>query len=378
MSQLTAPRIFHPEGWLENHLLEVDPDGTVLALRPLQSSDRPQSVAGILAPGLVNAHCHLELSMLKGQIAPGSGMVDFVGQVVRKRNDFSEAEQIEAAERALEEMQEKGIVGLGDISNSPLTASLKAETVMRVHTFVEVLGLRAEQATEILERGRGVAAAFEGQSVNLSPHAPYSMSGQLLDQLYASGSDRLSLHLLESQAERALFDQQVGPFLSFYEALHLPPPDFPEGGALAHALRDQAHDRPYLFVHLTEATPQELAQLVAAVPQAWFCLCPLSNLYIHDRFPEIGNVTPYAERVCLGTDSLASNWQLDIWAEVREIHRRYPEIEGHTLLRWATWNGACALGMEEQMGSFRIGTRPGVLHVDWEAGTASPLRIENY
>jgi cytosine/adenosine deaminase-related metal-dependent hydrolase len=364
MPQFTADWIYSPEAMLKDHLLEVSPEGKILALRPIRPGDQPQRFAGTLSPGFVNAHCHLELSVLQGQIPEHTGMVDFIGQVVGKRDGFSEAKQESAAKKALADMVAAGIVAVGDISNRSLTAELKRqEPHVWTHTFVELLGLVPEKAEAIVQTGRELLAAFEGLPASLSPHAPYSMSGELLAALYAQQPERMSIHLLESKAERALFDQQRGPFLGFFTRLRLPQPPFPALGAVGHVLHRYRSSPSYLLVHLTEARPDELALLQEKIPQAWFCLCPLSNLYIHQRFPEIENFLPYRDRVCLGTDSLASNQQLDIWAEVKAIHTRYPDLDWHTLLNWATYNGARALGLEEWVGAFRPGSMPGVLRL---------------
>lgn len=376
MPQLTADWIYHPQGLLQDHLLELSEQGEVLALRPLRSSDQATYHPGILSPGFVNAHCHLELSMLRGQISQGTGMVDFVGQVVRKRGEFEEDTQRNAARQAMAEMQASGTVAVGDISNSPLTASLKrSESAIRSHTFVELLGLRPEQAAQIIANGQQTLAAFSGLSASLSPHAPYSMSAALLQQLYQTRQDRMSIHLLESRAERELFDQQSGDFLAFFAALQLPPPPYPAGGAVAHVLGSTTHSQSYLFVHLTEAQPTELAQLIQQVPQAFLCLCPLSNLFIHNRFPRIEQFLPYTDRICLGTDSLASNKELDIWAEIQAIKRRYPSLAWHILLTWATGNGARALGFAAELGDFQVGKRPGVLQVQPERESGAVRRL---
>lgn len=363
MQKISADYIFGLDGWLQDHVLEIDEAGVIQNLRPVMEGEDFVHLRGTLCPGFVNAHCHLELSMLAGEISPGTGMLGFIGQVVRKRQAFSEGAQIKAAQKALLDMQSRGIVALGDISNSALTAEIKrAHPEFLTYTFVERLGLRPEDAATIIESGKVVEAQFHGLKASLSPHAPYSMSSELLNALYQTEPERISIHLLESLAERLLFDQGEGPFLDFFAAIKAPKPaNAGTKGAIHHISQDHLGHIPTLLVHNTEIKQEELNHLLTKLVEPWLCLCPLSNLYIHDRLPQIEMFLPFEERICLGTDSLASNHTLDIWAEVCVLKEHFPALNWHQLIKWATWNGAQALGFADQIGSFEVGKKPGVV-----------------
>ncbi|MEL6592492.1 MAG: amidohydrolase family protein, partial [Bacteroidota bacterium] len=262
MQKLSADYLFSPDGWLRDHVLEIDEADVIHDVRPLQSGEsgvRP--LRGTLCPGFVNAHCHLELSMLRDTIPEHTGMTGFIGQVVRQRQAFSEGAQIQAAQIALQEMKARGIVALGDICNTALTATIKqANPDFLCYNFVERLGLRPEQADQIITDGQKIATQFDGQPTSLSPHAPYSMSSELLRALYQSKPERISIHLLESLEERQLFDEGRGPFLDFFAAIKAPKPESAGTiGAVAHILADHSGDTPTLLVHNTEIRPEELA-----------------------------------------------------------------------------------------------------------------------
>ncbi|MFK7925404.1 MAG: amidohydrolase family protein [Bacteroidia bacterium] len=363
MQKISADYIFGLDGWLQDHVLVIDEAGVIQDLRPAIEGEEFVRLRGTLCPGFVNAHCHLELSMLAGEIPTGTGMVGFIGQVVRKRQAFSEGAQKEAAKKAILDMQSKGIVALGDISNSTLTADIKrSHSEFLTYTFVERLGLKPEDATSIIESGQEVAAQFHELNASLSPHAPYSMSSELLKALYQTEPERISIHLLESQEERALFDDGEGSFLDFFAAINAPKPaNAGTKGAIHHITHDHLGHTPTLLVHNTQIKTYELAYLMAHLQQPWLCLCPLSNLYIHDRLPQIEMFLPFEQRICLGTDSLASNHTLDIWLEVCTLKDHFPQLNWHQLLKWATWNGAQALGFEKQLGSFEKGKQSGVV-----------------
>ncbi|MEL7533960.1 MAG: amidohydrolase family protein [Bacteroidota bacterium] len=363
MQKISADYIYSPEGWLNGHLLEIDAKGVVQALRPIREGEDFVRLRGTLSPGFVNAHCHLELSMLQGAIPTGTGMLGFIGQVVKKRQAFSEGAQIKAAQNALLDMQSKGIVALGDICNTALTAEIKREhPAFLVYNFVERFGLKPEDAKNIIESGEEIAAEFHGLKASLSPHAPYSMSSELLQALYQTEPERISIHLLESLAERALFDEGTGPFLDFFAAIKAPKPlTAATHTAVHHISQDHPGDIPSLLVHNTEIKQEELNLMMTKLAEPWLCLCPLSNLYIHDRLPKMELFLPFAERICLGTDSLASNHKLDIWAEALTLKEYFPALKWHQLLSWASYNGAKALGFADQIGSFEKGKRPGVV-----------------
>ena len=182
---MTADWIYSPEGLLSDHVLEVSSAGEIIDLRPRGAESDLIHYAGTLCPGMVNAHCHLELSMMHEVVPEQTAMAEFVRQIVSGRQTFSEAYQIETAEKAIVDMKQRGIVALGDISNLPLTAPVKAAaTDFLSYTFVELLGLRSDQANQTHQQGQQTQTAFHPLPASISPHAPYSCL------LYTSPSPR--------------------------------------------------------------------------------------------------------------------------------------------------------------------------------------------
>lgn len=376
MPLFSASALYSPGGWLRDHVLEVSADGRVEALRPRRATDRPQVHPGCLIPGWVNAHCHLELSALRGDIPEGTGMTGFIGRLFRARAGYAEAALSRAAQQALQAMADRGTVGLGDISNLPVSLAAKQATpAVKTHTFVETLGLATRQAEARLAQAQALAAqcAQAGLAYSLTPHAPYSVSAELLRRLYALAEGPLSLHLLESTEEVDLFETGRGPFARFYAELDLPYERFAAPDALQHAIADLPAEARMLFVHNVELRPPQLRSLVAGFPHAWFVLCPRANWYIHRRLPPVPAFAAVTDRFCLGTDSLASNYSLDLGEEVAYLLRAFPQLDLHRVVRWATTHGAQALGLGAHLGAFQVGTRPGVLHWDTDSMQAQRL-----
>ena len=374
---LAADYLYSPEGMLSNHVLEVTPAGQILAIRPRQPEDQPHHYSGILCPGFINAHCHLELSMLQGHIPEATGMAGFARHIITRRGQFSEEVQQAAVLRACEEAWEQGTVAIGDICNTSISIPAKRTfSKLYTHSFLELLGLDPQQAPRIVEAGQSLAQEFEGLPHSLTLHAPYSISSQLIQAVWgvARPKPRLSIHLLESQDEIDLFSQASSPLQYLYQELGIPFPGFSATNPFHHLFEADLGNVPLILVHLTQSTPHHLHLLNQFHPHPYFCLCPRSNHYIHRTFPHIPQFLPYTSHICLGTDSLASNHSLSILDEISSIHHRYPEVPVHTLLRWATTQGAAALGVEDRYGAFIPGTSPGVICISEELSTVKRIK----
>jgi cytosine/adenosine deaminase-related metal-dependent hydrolase len=370
MNAITAEAILTPAGLKRNQVLLFNDPGTILEILPLHTyaGTPPRTLPGLLCPGFVNAHCHLELSHLKGLVPRHTGMVGFILALQKVRGQVEAEERAAAIRGAAREMWERGIQAVGDICNGTESLAAKRELPqMHWHNFIELFGSNPAQATAIFERGQALLTAFEGWAASLTPHAPYSVSQALKTLIYeaaATAGARMSIHLLESQEEVELFPSGEGPFLEFYRLIGQ---SF-QGGGYADALAYLEAGLPtslpgMIWVHNTEMDQGQLERLAGS--HNWFCLCPLANLYIHDRLPQPGlfGSPGVRDRVCLGTDSLAGNDTLDILEEVKTLQSHWPEIPLSVFLQWATLNGAKALGFDETLGSFAPGKQPGMLHL---------------
>lgn len=361
-------RRLHPAG---QALITTD-NGTIEGIVPLsEAGDGIERLEGLLVPGFINCHCHLELSHLKGQIPEGTGLPGFVQQIMQGRQQ--DAEHIEAAaEEAARYMIQSGIVAVGDICNTEHTLKLKADSSLHFHSFIEVSGLstgiagqRMQRATLLHQQFAAIeSAALRRQSI--TPHAPYSVSTILWQKIVAFNNNKLlSLHNQESADEDALFMTGGGAFPALFKQMGLDVSELRPTGksSLQSHLSLFQPSQSLLLVHnsYTSAADISWARSQTQAPSLWWCLCPNANQYITGHLPDIREMMHQGCRLVLGTDSLASNHQLSILAEINAIRQQFPDIALEELLGWATLNGAKALQMDHLLGSFEPGRQPGVL-----------------
>lgn len=368
MQHLTADWILTPNGLQQNMVLRVTEDGVVDSLVSREESGiEPRYLKGILCPGFVNAHCHLELSYLAGKIPRHTGMVGFFMQLGALAKSFSEEEISKAIAPALENMWSNGIVAIGDIcTNEAAVEVKKQEHDMLFRNFIELLDPVAENAHTVIENGIQRAALFGSPSI--SPHSPYSVSLPLREAIHQETqkhSEPISIHFLESKAECEFFNSNTGPLADLYTQLGLGHVE-PGAGSPLNWVREKFENIPQavLLVHNVEISPEEIRLLKDAEQEYYFVLCPKANQYIHNTLPAAPAFAEIAaECTAIGTDSLAGNDALDILAEIKVLQSQYPELATEMLLHWATINGAKALGFDDRVGSFEQGKKPGVLQI---------------
>lgn len=376
MARYTAPLILLPDGLHKDIVLEYHEDGTLIGIS--NDTTGARCFEGILAPGFVNAHCHTELSYLRDCIPTGTGMVGFIKKVQELRQTVELPERINAARLAVAEMWEHGIQLVGDICNDAWMAAVAEEFPMvQWHHFVERFGLNPNLAGSALAQGMDILSAYPTRNSSLTPHAPYSMSLLLLRALYGYAEGKklpLSIHLAESEEEMRWFADGSGPFAEFFALVGFEPPVRPGVAPYAHLLF-HAPDTPILWIHNTELVAADADTILAHHPDSWFVLCPKANTYIHQTVPGLFWLTDYADRVCIGTDSLAGNTSLTILEEIQYLRMVYPTLSTEVLLLAATRNGARALGREATAGMLQVGVASaGLIHITGvNDGEISPL-----
>lgn len=376
MRKFQAAFVFDGKVLHRNAVLHCSEEGRILNLLPCEADPEAEALSGLLCPGFVNAHCHLELSHLQGRVPEGTGLVDFLIRVLRQREDAPERIR-EAMQKADADMRDQGIVAVGDISNRPDSVEIKKRSSLRYHTFVECLGLLPQQAPLQLDGSLEVLRQFrhEGLSASLVPHAPYSVSEPLFRLISEFEPSFLkSIHNQECAAEDQLFRQGSGDFLRLFEGLRLPEGSFVPSGtsSLQTYIRYLNPANRLLLVHNTFSSREDLDVAIDTLADAYFCLCPGANRYIESRLPDLKLLREVSSRLVLGTDSLASNRQLSILQELRLLQEGYPDLALSETLSWATLQGARALGMEDALGSFESGKTPGVLQLAPLARTSEP------
>jgi len=323
----------------------VDPHGTPRA-------DEDLGNVAIL-PGFVNAHTHLDLSGLKNQVQPGLGFLQWLRMVVAHRRGLTLEQTAKNIQAGIDECIKHGTTLVGDISSQGFSWRLLAESPLRSVVFYELLGLPLERAGRAEREARIWLAEHPGTATcrpGLSPHAPYSVRASLFEAAFQTARNHrlpLATHLAETREELELLEHRHGPFVDFLQELAIWDPEGLVRGP-EEIFRLGSLLPNFLVIHgnyLSDHTSLSIHRSPTVV------YCPRTHAaFGHDLHP-FRRILAEGGSVALGTDSLASNPDLDVLAEARFIHVHYPDVPGETLLRMITISGAEALGWDNETGS---------------------------
>lgn len=310
--------------------------------------------AGVLCAGFVNAHSHLELAYLKGAIAERGGYASFAASMAAVRNNFSEEERLTAIAEADRAMWEEGVDAVADIVNGPTSFATKAASPILYHSFAEVFGLRSCNLAE-------QRALLANPCTTLTPHSTYSLSeAAFRAACEGDGSQPLSIHFLESEAEAELY-RGHGSLHEWYEQMGFECDFLHHSTPAERLVRSVPHDRSVLLVHNCYLTEEDIDTIMNhfTAPVYWV-LCPRSNSYISGLEPRtVALMRARGLNICIGTDSLASNWSLSMLDELK----RFKGVPLDELLGWATLGGAKALGLDHTLGVVEVGRRCGIVNI---------------
>lgn len=386
MKKISAELIFTLNGDpLRDHVIIVD-DGEIKAIEALSKHDdgSVEKFKGVITPGFINTHCHLELSHMKGLVNTGTGLLEFIENVVKFR-DFPEEQIQDAIAAADREMYEGGIVAVGDISNKADTAFVKEKSKINYYTFVEMFDFMQNSMTQAtIDQYTEVYHAHsdkDGNKKSFVPHAPYTVSEGLYEYIRNENYqyNTVSIHNQETPHEDALFEHKTGDFLKFYEKFGFPLDKFESTGktSIHQAMKHMNAMVKTLFVHNTMTTIEDINAAQNWNHKCYWSTCANANLYIENRLPDYKAFLDANAKITIGTDSLTSNWQLSIMEEMRTIQKYKSFLDFNTLITWACKNGAEALGYEDQLGTIEVGKRPGLVHISAAIGSEDVIDISN-
>jgi cytosine/adenosine deaminase-related metal-dependent hydrolase len=350
---------------IKNGVVTVDDDGKIVSVSAFaQPNVEVEQLSGVICPGFVNTHCHVELSHLYRQTQQGTGLVDFIKAVQQLRNSDDVAIK-DAASRADQEMYDNGIVAVGDIANSANSLAVKQNSKLFYHTFVEVFSFLPERAEESFQNALELLKQFKPLSASLTPHAPYSVSKELFKLIknYSDANDNLlSMHNQECEDENKFYRYKNGKFIEMYETFGLDISYFkPQARNSIQSVIPLLSNKPnVLLVHNTCTNLKDIYFVKRFDRKINWCFCPNANLYIEGRLPKIDLFLDEGFNITLGTDSLASNDKLCILSEMRTIQQNFPALTINKLLEWGTINGARFLGIDDEVGSLEPGKKPGL------------------
>lgn len=360
---------------IKNGIVVCTPEGEIVDIidrkGDLSEEHGLEFYSGIITPGFVNAHSHLELSDLHGKIPRNTGLAGFLGEI-HKLRDFQNLDQeqeriIRAADK---KMWAEGIAAVGDISNTPKSLNIKKSSKIYYHNFIEAFGLLPSRAEKAFRIASDTLEEFQknGLEGSITPHAAYSVS----DDLFRLISDEarqyksiLSIHHQESDEENLFVSMSSGPLARHFQKniqLEIPEPAFQFDDSTDRILNSLPLENKLIFVHNTFLNQARIKKIqnFRDPELTHFCVCPSANLYIEDRLPPVDLMVQNGLNICLGTDSLASNHRLSIVNEMYQLQNHFPAHNLELILSWATINGAKALGIENNFGNLAIGKSPGI------------------
>jgi cytosine/adenosine deaminase-related metal-dependent hydrolase len=346
--------------------------------RIMAVSDRPPDEAvplgrAAILPALVNAHTHLELSFLRGLVLPSTSFNDWVMTLMALRRSYPDPSAppiIAAARQAIADARASGTGLFGDVSNTLVTLPLLREAGIAAHVFYELIGFSHPDPSARVREARAVVDTLSIDRhvrVSLAPHAPYSVSPALFmairADLDAHPDSVTSVHLGESAAEVELLQRGSGPARLMLERLGVWSNEWQIPGVTpaeyVAALGFLGPDA--LVVHGVQFTREDLARIKTSGSP--LVSCPRSNTYVGVGAPPLEAFYAAGVPVALGTDSLASVGDLNMFAELAEARRVAPTVSARELLRSATLIGAQALRYGEDYGSIEAGKRAALIAV---------------
>jgi cytosine/adenosine deaminase-related metal-dependent hydrolase len=353
---------------LKRGVISTDDDGIIIGVEDtegdLKEKHSTEFHNGIIIPGFVNCHCHLELSHMKDYTPKGKGLGGFI-EHVRGSRELNKEDISSAISSADKYMYKEGVDLCADVCNTSDSFDVKKDSRIKYINLLEVFGLDPEKAGRRFDEITKVAqkATEMNLQYSLVPHSAYSMSMTLF-RLLRNGSLNnkiTSIHFMESASENIFLTSHTGPLMSSYRRSGLLPSRLEI--ATNHTdviLNEITSSGTLILVHNTFADRNTIRKIKKRERLFW-CLCPNSNVYIENRIPPLNLLLEEDCDIVIGTDGLSSNKQLSILEELKTLQLAFPDTPIPDLIKWATFNGAQALGEGQYYGSIEAGKKPGLL-----------------
>ena len=361
---IAAPPI--RDGWVaidRGRIVAVGADPCPEHLRRFEPSNH--TGRRVILPGLANAHVHLELSWLRGKVPPAASMPAWASQLMVVRRARA-SEPISLIRDAINQARSFGTALVGDVTNTLASYHELLETEMCGVVFFEQLGFRAEAPRVRAAEADAKLRALQPTSrlrAYVAPHAPYSVSPEFLRAIGGLGPPIVAIHLGESREEVQFLRDGTGAWREILESLGVWDERWvaPGCGPVEYLARLDLLDSRLLAVHGVQLTDEELGKLAEA--GATLVTCPRSNMWTGAGAAPIARFYRSGVRVAVGTDSLASVDDLNIFAELAEMRAAAPDVKASRLLESATRTGAEALGFGAELGTIEPGKRGALIAV---------------
>jgi aminodeoxyfutalosine deaminase len=326
----------------------------------------------ILMPGLINGHCHLDYTILRGAIPPQRSFSEWIRAINAEKAKLTDQDYIDSINAGFAEARRFGTTTILNLTAFPKLIAAIQEP-LRTWWFGELIDVRnpdeaekiADEALEFLK-----SASRWG----LAPHAPFTASQRLYARCEEIGRREhipVTTHLAESREEREMFRDASGAAFEFLESIGRPMEDCGRETPLSLFVRTRTIDERWIIAHLNELDPDDF-ELLASAPKFHIAHCPRSHTFFGHAPFAFDRLRTLGFNICLGTDSLASNSDLSLFAEMRELMRKEPKLLPREVVAMATLNGALAIGQPDSLGKIAPGTYADLIAVP-EAPSATDV-----
>jgi aminodeoxyfutalosine deaminase len=334
-----------------------------------------------LLPGLINAHCHLDYTCLRGEIPPQKSFADWIRAINAKKAKLSSKDYLTSIDEGFAEAKRFGTTTIANLTPFPDLIP-QIEAPIRTWWFAELIDVRApDRGSEIVDLA--IESLQPAHNSGLAPHALFTASADLYRRCQEIAPQRnilLTTHLAESHEEMEMFHDASGPLYEFMKNIGRPMEDCGNETPL-ESFVGALGDRPipqWIVAHLNEMTQRDFELLERSKRQFHIVNCPRSHDYFkHSHFP-FERLRSLGFNICLGTDSLASNEDLSLFAEMRAFQRREPAISPEEIVKMVTINPAMALHQEKIIGRIRPGFCADLIAVQCSEGDNSFEQIVGF
>lgn len=305
---------------------------------------------GVLFPGFVNVHTHLELSYLKNKLPRKAGFIEWLKSMMSlKKEDLDKKIASQSIKSGIDELIQSGVRVVGDISNTLLSVEYLKKTLPLSVVFFENYSLNLEKSHEIeknlRKKLRGIQNFAYPLRVSAVPHSIYSTNKHLLHYLSAAHQQKLpySIHYLEHKYENDFVHSQGGLF-EYLNGIGLIDEKLRYESAVSYLSSINAAVKNMIFIHCLYADDKDIAFFKSI--DATIGICVRSNMYISGILPDLYKFEKSGVNIAIGTDSTASNNDLNFINELKFIHKYFPNISAQKIFKWATKGGAKALRLK--------------------------------
>lgn len=324
-----------------------------------------------LLPGLINAHCHLDYTCLRGKISPQKSFTGWIQAINAEKSDLSPEDFLASINDGFEEAKRFGTTAIANLTAFPELIS-QVQRPIRTCWFAELIDIRApERANELVDSA--IESLDRDAPWGLAPHAFFTVSKDLFRRCAKIAQQKhilLTTHLAESREEMEMFRNASGPLYEFVKSIGRPMDDCGKktplelfldligSGGSPNRPRAIEVNRPYfswIVAHLNELTEKDFDLLKRSNSKFHIVHCPRSHNYFgHSPFA-FDRLRSLGFNICLGTDSLASNESLSLFAEMRVFQKKFQSVSAEEILQMVTVNPARALRQENALGQIRPG-----------------------